>query len=99
MSPPFLSVTVDADSVADDLPEEHENCIYRVVQESGRIHLSVLDDGQGFDSTHTRGLGLLGMEERVTHLGGRFHFQSEPGHGARLRIEIPLAARAMEAIA
>jgi two-component system, NarL family, response regulator NreC len=43
--------------------------------------LSVLDDGQGFDSTHTRGLGLLGMEERVTHLGGRFQLQSEPGHG------------------
>jgi signal transduction histidine kinase len=70
-----------------------------VVQESDRIRLSVLDDGLGFNSTHTRGLGLLGMEERVTHLGGRFHLQSEPGHGARLRIEIPLAASAVEAIA
>jgi signal transduction histidine kinase len=115
-----LAVTVDAESVADDLPEEVKTCIYRVVQEalhncarhafarsvrievvqeSGRIRLSVRDDGRGFDSAHVRGLGLLGMEERVTHLGGRFHLQSEPGHGARLRIEIPLAARAMEAIA
>jgi signal transduction histidine kinase len=115
-----LAVTVDAETVADDLPEDLKTCIYRVVQEAlhncarhafahsvriqvvqegGRIHLSVLDDGQGFDSTHTRGLGLLGMEERVTHLGGRFHLQSETGQGTRLRIEIPLAARAMEAIA
>jgi len=115
-----MAVTVDAESVADDLPEEYKTCIYRVVQEalhncsrhafarsvriqvvqeSGRIHLSVLDDGQGFDSTHTRGLGLLGMEERVTHLGGRFQLQSEPGHGTRLRIEIPLAERAVEALA
>jgi len=115
-----MAVTVDAESVADDLPEEYKTCIYRVVQEalhncarhafarsvrievvqeSGRIRLSVLDDGQGFDSTYTRGLGLLGMEERVTHLGGRFHLQSEPGHGTRLRIEIPLAARAVGAIA
>jgi len=115
-----LAVTVDAESVADDLPEEVKTCIYRVVQEAlhncarhalarsvriqvvqenARIHLSVADDGQGFDSTHTRGLGLLGMEERVTHLGGRFQLQSEAGHGARLRIEIPLAARAVEAIA
>jgi len=39
------------------------------------------------------------MEERVTHLGGRFHLQSEPGSGTRLRVEIPLAARAVEAIA
>jgi signal transduction histidine kinase len=115
-----MAVTVDAESVADDLPEEHKTCIYRVVQEalhncarhafarnvriqvvqeSGRIRLTVIDDGQGFDSTHTRGLGLLGMEERVTHLGGRFHLQSEPGRGTKLRIDIPLAARAMEAIA
>jgi len=115
-----MAVTVDAETVADDLPEEHKTCIYRVVQEalhncarhasahsvriqvveeSGRIHLSVADDGQGFDSARTRGLGLLGMEERVTHLGGRFHLQSDPGRGTRLRIEIPLAAREMEAIA
>ena len=70
-----------------------------MVQESGSIRLSVLDDGQGFDSAHTRGLGLLGMEERVTHLGGRFHLQSEPGHGTRLRIEIPLAERPLEVVA
>jgi signal transduction histidine kinase len=115
-----MAITVEADGVADDLPEEHKTCIYRVVQEAlhncarhalahcvriqvmqanGRIHLSVADDGQGFDSAHTRGLGLLGMEERVTHLGGHFSLQSEPGHGTRLRIEIPLAAHAMEALA
>jgi signal transduction histidine kinase len=115
-----MAVTVDADNVADDLPEEIKTCIYRVVQEalnncarhalarsvriqvvqeSGRIHLSVADDGQGFDSMDTRGLGLLGMEERVTHLHGRFQLQSAPGHGARLRIEIPLPTHAVEAIA
>jgi signal transduction histidine kinase len=115
-----MAVTVDAEGMADDLPEEHKTCIYRVVQEalhncarhafarsvriqvveeSGRIHLSVADDGQGFDCTHTRGLGLLGMEERVTHLGGRFQLQSAPGQGTRLRVEIPLAVRAVEAIA
>jgi signal transduction histidine kinase len=115
-----MAVTVDAESVADDLPEEHKTCIYRVVQEAlhncarhafarsvrilvvqenKRIRLTVLDDGQGFDSAHVRGLGLLGMEERVTHLGGRFHLQSEPGRGTELRIEIPLAARAVEVFA
>ena len=115
-----LAVTVEADNVADDLPEEHKTCIYRVVQEalnncarhafarsvrievvqeSDRIFLYVLDDGQGFTSTHARGLGLLGIEERVTHLGGHFHLQSEPGRGVRLRIEIPLASRPVEVIA
>jgi signal transduction histidine kinase len=115
-----IAVTVDAESVADDLPEEVKTCIYRVVQEalhncarhafarsvriqvvqeSRSIRLTVLDDGQGFDSAHTRGLGLLGMEERVTHLGGHFQVQSERGHGARLRIEIPLAKQAVEVLA
>ena len=115
-----MGITVDADTVADDLPEEHKTCIYRVVQEAlsncarhalarnvriqvvqerERIRLSVQDDGRGFDCTHVRGLGLLGMEERVTHLGGRFHLQSEPGRGTRLQIEIPLAAQAAEAMA
>ncbi len=115
-----MAVTVDADGVADDLPEEVKTCIYRVVQEAlhncarhavaravriqvaqetGRIHLSVVDDGQGFDSSHVRGLGLLGMEERVLHLGGRFQLFSEPGHGARLRIEIPLTPQAAGALA
>jgi len=115
-----MAVHVDAEGVADDLPEDHKTCVYRVVQEAlnncarhalahsvriqvvqetARIRLTVHDDGQGFDSTHVRGLGLLGMEERVTHLGGRFHLQSEPGRGTQLRIEIPLAARAAEVFA
>ena len=115
-----MGVTVDAESVADALPEEYKTCIYRVVQEalhncarhagarnvrievvqeSDRIRMSVSDDGQGFDSTHVRGLGLLGMEERVTHLGGSFHLQSEPGHGARVYIEIPFAAHELEVTA
>ena len=75
------------------------NVRIQVVQERERIRLSVQDDGRGFDCTHVRGLGLLGMEERVTHLGGRFHLQSEPGRGTRLQIEIPLAAQAAEAMA
>jgi signal transduction histidine kinase len=71
----------------------------QVIQENECIRLSVQDDGQGFDCGQVRGLGLLGMEERVTHLGGRFQLQSEPGHGARLRIEIPLAGHAAETVA
>src|ERR1019366_4588619 len=39
-------------------------------QEPQRLVLSIQDDGRGFDPERTRGLGLLGMEERVANLGG-----------------------------
>ena len=52
--------------------------------------LSVQDDGIGFDPSQEKGLGLLGMEERVARLGGRFRMESQPGHGALLTIHFPL---------
>ena len=62
-----------------------------VRQEQARILLSIQDDGKGFHAQQERGLGLLGMEERVSHLGGSFSVDSEPGHGTVLRIVLPLA--------
>jgi signal transduction histidine kinase len=62
-----------------------------VKQEAHRILLSVEDDGHGFEAGRVRGLGLVGMEERVTHLGGAFEVQSRPGAGTRVAAELPLA--------
>jgi signal transduction histidine kinase len=39
-------------------------------------------------------MGLIGMQERVSHLGGSFAVHSEPGHGAELKIVLPLAESA-----
>lgn len=62
----------------------------RVRQEPGRLALTIQDDGQGFDVRQSKGLGLLGIEERVTGLGGRFEAHSEPGSGTILTVELPL---------
>jgi len=62
----------------------------RVHQERDRLSLSIQDDGIGFDVRQSRGLGLLGIEERVTRLGGKFEVTSEPGNGAILAIELPI---------
>jgi len=59
-------------------------------KDSSRINLEVGDDGKGFNVARTRGLGLLGMEERVSHLGGRLRVLSEPGHGTVVTAELPL---------
>ena len=62
-----------------------------VRQERAKIIMVVQDDGRGFDVTVNRGLGLVGMEERVRRLGGEFEVQSEPGNGPLVRVELPLA--------
>jgi signal transduction histidine kinase len=62
-----------------------------VRQEPARIVMVVQDDGRGFDVTVNRGLGLVGMEERVRRLGGEFEVKSEPGKGVLVRVELPLA--------
>jgi signal transduction histidine kinase len=62
-----------------------------VRQETARILMVVQDDGNGFDVRLGRGLGLIGMEERVRRLDGDFEVQSEPGKGTLVRVELPLA--------
>ncbi|MCA9970328.1 MAG: GAF domain-containing sensor histidine kinase [Anaerolineales bacterium] len=56
------------------------------------VSLRVTDDGVGFDVARVPGnrFGLVGMNERVKLLGGRFHIASEPGGGTRIEAEIPL---------
>jgi signal transduction histidine kinase len=61
-----------------------------VKNESDRVLFSVQDDGSGFDKASVRGLGLLGMEERVRRLGGKFQIDSQLGRGTTISAELPL---------
>lgn len=106
-----LSIFVSADEAADELPDEHKTCIYRLVQESlnnsvrhagartvrvvvknetDRVRFSVQDDGIGFEPSQVRGLGMIGMEERVRRLGGKLDVESHPGRGTVVTAELPL---------
>jgi signal transduction histidine kinase len=66
------------------------------------VLLTVEDNGAGFDREAARrkvpeGLGLLGIEERVTDARGTFRIESSPGRGARLTVELPAASGAAPA--
>ena len=63
-----------------------------VRQTDGSLELTVEDDGRGFDPGRARGLGLLGMEERVKQLDGRLEIQSQPDKGTVLHVTLPIAA-------
>jgi two-component system sensor histidine kinase UhpB len=54
------------------------------------ISLRIRDDGQGFDErSRGKGMGLLGMRERVEALNGKISLASEPGQGVSIEISIP----------
>ena len=61
----------------------------RVQQRPGALLLSIQDDGKGFDVRQSKGLGLLGIEERVAQLGGTCHVHSGPRIGTILTVELP----------
>ena len=69
----------------------------RVERRAGAWHLTIEDDGRGFDpAAATRGqmgrlrggFGLKGLAERARQLGGTFHLQSAPGRGTKIHITI-----------
>lgn len=69
----------------------------RVERLPDRVRAFVQDDGRGFDAhdwqqrcAASNRLGLLGIEERVSLLGGKFRVESAPGQGATVQVDIPL---------
>lgn len=69
----------------------------RVQRDAAGVTTTIRDNGSGFDARDwqkrcgTAGrLGLLGLEERVALLGGRFSVESSTGQGSRICAEIPI---------
>ena len=63
-----------------------------------RIILIIEDNGKGFDPAllgnprrSGRGLGLLGMRERATLVGGDVEIESAPGRGTTIFVRVPTA--------
>ena len=70
-----------------------KNVVVELAQGAAAIRVKVADDGSGFDVKRTRGMGLLGMEERVKRLGGRITLDSRLGGGTTIAAELPLTGK------
>jgi len=63
--------------------------------ERGAIRVVIEDDGLGFDVERVeqpgrrRGLGLLGIRERASQLGGKVTVESSLAGGTRIEVELP----------
>lgn len=69
----------------------------KLVRRNGVFEGEIFDDGEGFipdsiqlNGQSSRGLGLLGMQERVSQFGGQLDIISRPGKGTSVIIKIPL---------
>ncbi len=69
----------------------------KLARREGSVILMVADDGRGFDPAalepsdlHGQGLGLRGMQERASILGGEFQLQTASGKGTVITISLPL---------
>jgi signal transduction histidine kinase len=86
-----------------------ENVFVMLKIEKNEVHVEIEDDGDGFDlnslfvvgshdAKDRRGLGLLGMKERVALIGGKIEVCSSPGLGTRVDIRIPLMEEEAERV-
>ncbi|MFC2072679.1 GAF domain-containing protein [Chloroflexota bacterium] len=64
---------------------------------SSKVNIQIEDNGKGFESELVFGgdrpqqtLGIHGMIERATLLGGTFSIRSQPGNGTHICVEVPL---------
>ncbi len=61
------------------------------------VTLTIEDNGRGFSANQVlnihgdrRAWGLLGVQERIALVGGKFTIDSVPGRGTKLTVEIPI---------
>lgn len=70
--------------------------VLRLSKYGDKVLLSVADDGQGFDLAQTlavradRGIGLIGIQERVEAIEGTLSVESAPGKGTTITVIAPL---------
>jgi signal transduction histidine kinase len=68
-----------------------EQVSIELYERDGKRVLAVEDDGEGFDpQAKSDGAGLTGMRERAALVNGTIAFDTEPGSGSHVLLEIPL---------
>ncbi|WP_018391126.1 ATP-binding protein [Ancylobacter sp. FA202] len=61
----------------------------RADRRAGRIDLTIEDDGTGIADDAPHGFGLIGMEERIGALGGKWSIVAAVPSGTRIDVAIP----------
>lgn len=99
--PPELEITLfrivqeATNNIANHAAAQHVNLSIEFREKE--IQVIVQDDGRGFDAKTVfdsndkeRGFGLVGMQERAELADGTFQIDTQPGHGTRIVITMPI---------
>lgn len=78
-----------------------QQVVIELHQDDDQVEMVIQDDGIGFEvaaaqlrATQGGSIGLLGMQERATLVGGQFDLASTPGQGTVVRVRFPLTCNA-----
>jgi PAS domain S-box-containing protein len=74
----------------------------RITGRAEHVHLTIEDDGIGFNAASLdrhAGLGFVSMRERLRLLNGTVRVDSAPGRGTRVVVDVPVATEARDAAA
>lgn len=105
--PVLLKITIFRiiqEATSNIVKHAHASCIRVSLKKAeDALHLSIEDDGVGFDAAETdnycpldKGLGLLSMKERAKLSGGHYELASAVGQGTRISVSWPLAMASRE---
>jgi len=72
-----------------------QNVLILLVQKDNKVSLYFKDDGKGFDvddimNTKQKGMGLKNIISRVKSINGKYEFNSRPGEGFTIKIDIKI---------
>ena len=101
--PPVLELTsfrVTQEALTNAVRHSDASLVHVLLEaRAGELHLTVQDDGKGFNTEEVRrkelkgrNFGLLGMQERVSLARGRLEIRSQPGTGTTVHACFPLPA-------
>ena len=64
----------------------------QLMQQDGRVTLTVNDDGCGFDtqSSASHGMGLQNIRDRIAHYRGTMDIDSDTTHGTEVNVTLPI---------
>ena len=80
---------------------EARSIVFRLLQTREGLSLTISDDGRGIDSAVLQGarddspdgLGLRGMKERASLIGGSLEITEQEGQGTQVHLQVPFPAR------